>query len=498
MRPGTSRSWSPRSGELVTEVDHTSAHELGQVLLTAASAARTLQGTTPRERRGWLEATASALAAHADELVGLAAQETGLGEARLRGELAKVVAQTRFYGEVAEEGSFLGATIDHEHDLHRINRPIGPVAVFGSSNFPFVLGVVGHDTASALAAGCPVVAKIHDAHVGLGTRLSEVVRAALAAVGAPVGTFDAVVGFDAGVALVRAEEVAAVAFTGSEAGGRAIWQMANERVRPVPVYAEMGTVNPVVVTREGSARIEEVAAGFVSCFTGDAGQYCTKPGLLLVPSDTGAVNAVVAAFDRLSPSEQPMLTATMAREARRGTDALVQAGATVVGRHRGGSSAYAVEPTLLTAPAELIAEGSRLLEECFGPVAVVVEYPTRSTLESCVQAMQPALVAAVWTSGEADAMTTDVVELLAGKVGRVVVDGWTTGAPHSWAQHHGGPWPATSTGSATSIGAAALDRFVRPVAYQSVPAHALPEALRAIDRWGITQRVDGGLRPARG
>ena len=261
------------------------------------SASSAVAAASPRQRRGWLHAVAAALVANTAELVELAEIETALGYTRLTSEVSRAAGQLRFYGDVAAEGSYLAATIDHPTSttpgLARVNQPLGPVAVFGASNFPFAFGVLGNDFGSALAAGCPVVAKSHPAHPLLSDRLAGLARTALLDAGAPDGSLEMVVGYDAGVALVRDEGVAALAFTGSQAAGLALWRIANERRTVIPTYAEMSTVNPVVVTRAAAAtRMEEIAEGFVGSFTLGSGQFCTKPGLVFVPAGTAAVDAI--------------------------------------------------------------------------------------------------------------------------------------------------------------------------------------------------------------
>ena len=379
----------------------------------------------------------------------------------------------------------------------RICRPVGTVAVFGASNFPFVMGALGHDTAAAIAAGCPVIAKAHHAHLGLSLRLAEVTRSALRAAGAPDGVFDIVIGHDAGVELVRAPQVAAVAFTGSESGGLALWRIANERPIPIPVYAEMGTVNPVVVTAAGAGHMEEIARGFVATFTSGAGQYCTKPGLMFAPEGADAPQLVAAALRAADPSPV-MLTASIASSVYDGISALREAGATLVTQSAHSEARYGAPAALLEVTLRDLTSGSRLLEECFGAVAIVCSYGTIDEVCDALSTLQASLVAAVFTGVVAaeDPDVTPVLDVLQDKVGRIVFNGWTTGAPHGWAQNHGGPWPATSDGRVTSIGAAALDRFVRPIAYQAAADEWLPEAGRSANPWNVTRRVNGVLHQA--
>jgi NADP-dependent aldehyde dehydrogenase len=357
--------------------------------------------------------------------------------------------------------------------------------------------VLGNDTASALSAGCPVVVKAHPAHVTLSLRLAQIAEQALRGAGAPEGTFALVTGRQAGVDLVRAEGIAAVAFTGSQAGGMALWRLANERERVIPVYAEMGTVNPVVVTRAAAARIEDVAGGFVGSFTLGSGQFCTKPGLLLVPAGHDAARIVGDALAQAAP--QPlMLTEEIATSVEHGLDDMVTAGASVVRSVAGAERGWGAPAAVLSAPITALGTGSRLLQECFGAVAMVVEYADDQELRSALDTLQGSLAGTVVTGDDADPDAPWLVEALTRTVGRVTVNDWPTGVAYTWAQHHGGPWPATSNAAATSVGAAALDRFVRPVTYQSAPDAWLPPTVRADNPWNLPRRVDGRREDQRG
>ena len=500
---GADVSHDPRTGEALGQVPGTPPDEVEAALSRAADAAPAVAATSPAERAGWLRALADAIEdpATAPRLVALADRETALGEPRLSGELARVAAQLRFYAEVAQEGSWLRATVDHPTQttpwLGRVQQPLGPVAVFGASNFPFAFGVLGNDTASALAAGCPVVAKAHPAHPLLSVELGRLATEALGEAGAPVGAFGLVAGFSAGTALVTSRHTAAVAFTGSQQGGLALWRLANERDVVIPVFAEMGTVNPVVLTHAGAARLGEVASGFVGSFTLSAGQFCTKPGLLLAPAGSGAADALGRALEAASPRGW-LLTEGIARAAATGVEELVAAGARVVAQVPMADDGWAAPTTVLSVPADALGRGSRLLEECFGAVALVVEYTDDEELRSALAVLPGSLAATVITGGADDPDASFAVETLTRTVGRVTVNDWPTGVAFTWAQQHGGPWPATSDPRATSVGAAALDRFVRPVAYQSVDDAWLPAPARADNPWRLPRRVDGALEPPAG
>jgi NADP-dependent aldehyde dehydrogenase len=504
----------PRTGEAHQPIPHTAPAEVARAVAAAAASASLIGSIPPAVRGTWLESIAVALEAHADELVSIADAETALGDSRLRGELAKAAASLRFYAMVAADGTFLQAAIDTPAttttttmtsgtstatssptpDLRRMRVPVGPVAVFGAGNFPFGFGVLGHDTASAIAAGCPVLVKAHPAHPLLSVRLGEIASAALAESHAPAGVFAVVVGFGSGLALVDAPAVAAVAFTGSQSGGMALVQRAQQRARPIPVFAEMGTVNPVVVTPSaGRTGLADIARGFAESFTMGTGQFCTKPGLLLAPAGSNAAHHVSVALGQLPPGW--LLSETIAATYVRRRTALTAAGATVAGEGQSGPAGFVAVPTVFAATADDLILGSPLLEECFGPAAVVVEYADLDQLREVLGRLQPSLAAAIASGGSDDADLPWLAELLASRAGRVVVDGWPTGVANGWAQHHGGPWPATSRPDATSVGAAALDRFTRPVTFQGAADAALPMALRSDNPWTLARRVNGLLRP---
>ena len=271
----------------------------------------------------------------------------------------------------------------------------------------------------------------------------------------------------------------------------ALWRLANSREQVIPVYAEMGTVNAVVVTPSGAVtRGREIAEGFVESFTSGMGQLCTKPGILLVPRESELTAQVVSALHRAAPSGW-MLTERIARQFAEGVGSFVEMGAEVLASVDTPREGFAAAPTLLRVHVEALVAHSGFREECFGPVALVSEYHDDTELDDVLRRLPGSLAAAVHGAGDADPAVPDLVAKLSRTAGRVVVDGWTTGVAATWAQHHGGPWPATSNSSATSVGSAALMRFVRPTTYQNVPDAALPAALGASNPWRLPRRVDG-------
>ncbi|WP_159623014.1 aldehyde dehydrogenase (NADP(+)) [Ruania rhizosphaerae] len=467
----------------------------------AAAAAFAVTSSAPdRTRAGWLHAIADALDAAAEELVDLAAEETGLGVVRLTGEVARTTNQLRMFADVIDEGSYLEATIDHVNpdatppvpDLRRMLRPVGPVAVFAASNFPFAFSVAGGDTASALAVGAPVIVKSHPGHPRTSRRTAEIVIDALNTHGAPEGTFAMVEGFDAGLALVDHPAIAAVGFTGSLRGGRALFDRAAARPDPIPFYGELGSLNPVVVTaRADAARGAELAEGLAGSFQLGVGQFCTKPGVVLVPEGSDLEGSLAR---HLAPQPR-MLTSSIAEGYAAGADrATAIPGVEIVGRAESdeGPAALVIAADART----VIAHRGELLEEVFGPITLLVRYAGQSELLELIGAVPGSLTATV--HAEREESVEEVLTALERIAGRVLFDGWPTGVAVSWAQQHGGPWPAT-TSLFTSVGATAVRRFQRPVAYQGAPAELLPPALQEDNPLNIPRRVDGVLRlPANG
>ncbi|RXZ40754.1 aldehyde dehydrogenase (NADP(+)), partial [Agromyces binzhouensis] len=467
------------------------------------------------ERAAWIRAAADALDAARDELVPIADEETRLGTARLTGEVARTTAQLRLFADAILEGSYLEATIDHPDpttipprpDLRRVLRPLGPVAVFGASNFPFAFSVAGGDTASALAAGCPVIVKGHPAHPRLSARTAEIVAGALVGAGAPDGVFAHVTGHETGVALVQHPEVRAVGFTGSLGGGRALFDLAQQRPDPIPFYGELSAVNPVLITPAAlEARADELAAGLAGSFTLGAGQFCTNPGVVLVPAGSDFGERVAAALDAASAGPAPMLTDGIAGAFASGIAGLAgRDGVDVVVGDPTAQRPGTGEPVVLsTTSAAVIADPGALLHECFGPSTLLIEYADLADALAAVRAVGGSLTATVHAQPGDE--LAPIVEVLSEVAGRVLFAGWPTGVAVSWAQQHGGPWPST-TSIHTSVGVTAMRRFLRPIAFQDAPDAALPPELRDGNPLGLPRRIDGtlvlpqgvpGRRPAAG
>lgn len=466
-------------------------------VVAARTAFEAAVATPPADRAAWLDALASVLEEHRDELVGLAHQESHLPLPRLNGELTRTAFQLRLLGAEVLRGEHVDATIDHADpgwgmgprpDLRRMNRPLGVVAVFGASNFPFAFSVLGGDTASALAAGCAVVHKGHPDHPQLARRTAELAVEALAAAGAPAGLFGFISDRDAGVELVEHPLVAAVGFTGSLAGGRALFDRAAARPVPIPFFGELGSTNPVFVTRAAwAARGGEILRGYAGSATLGMGQFCTKPGFLVVPDREPGVETLAAA---VAQAPRFGLLSDRLREGFDGAVAgMLDRSAVELVRLPDGDEGPA--PVFLTLTAEQVLADPALLEtEMFGPASVVVTGAEPADLTRIAATLTGQLTATVWSEPEDD--IAELVGVLSGAAGRILHNDWPTGVTVSYAQQHGGPYPASTAPSTTSVGTAAIRRFLRPVAYQGMPDAALPPELRDANPLGIRRRVDGG------
>lgn len=481
----------------MTQISHpvqsgTHPHVVDDLVDAAADAFRAWADTPARARARALASAAEGLEAAREELVQLGVEESHLPAARLNSELTRTTFQLRLLGDEMLRGDVLDARIDTADpdwpmgaprpDLRRVKVPLGPVLVFAASNFPFAFSVAGGDTASALAAGCPVLVKAHPGHPKLSRRTAEVLARALAAAGAPAGVVGLIEGQEGGVQALRHPRIAAAAFTGSIAGGRALFDIAAAREVPIPFYGELGSVNPVFVAPEAS-ELPELAAAFVASFTLGAGQFCTKPGLLVAPRRSRVVRELAQTS---LPEASPMLNPRI----RQGFGASLAglAGHAAVDPLAGsdGHDDALAAPVLLRADIADVLRSPELQEECFGPAALVVEYDDSSEMVALAQCLAGQLTATVWGTDDSD--VADLVTILAEHAGRILWNQWPTGVSVTHAQQHGGPYPASTAPTTTSVGTAAVERFLRPVAYQNFPQHLLPAALRDDNPLGLRQR----------
>ncbi len=501
--------WSvdARTGAESTQVTVESTAEDVDRAVRAARTALPALADRPA-RAALLRAAAELLEQRSEALIAAADLETALGTVRLTGELARTTYQLRAFADAVDEGAFLDVVIDHADpgarpaprpDLRRWKVPLGVVAVFAASNFPFAFSVPGGDTASALAAGCPVAAKAHPDHPATSELTAAAIRDAAESVGLPADVLVLLHGRQAGVELVRHPLISAAGFTGSIPGGRALFDLAAARPVPIPFHGELGSLNPVVVTEQAAAeQAEELGAGLAGSFTLGMGQFCTKPGLVFAPAG--------AAGDRLEQAltagaEQAAAGALLDARMRAGFLAGFAARAALPGvtapvaAEPAANEGQAVRAGYLSLPAALLAADAyqALLEECFGPLTVVARYDGLGEVEAALGRLGGNLTATLHAQ-PGDPHAPELLALLTGLAGRVLHGGWPTGVAVAPAMHHGGPYPAT-TSTSTSVGGTAVERWLRPVVYQNVPAELLPAELRDENEPGVPRRVDN--RPER-
>jgi NADP-dependent aldehyde dehydrogenase len=488
-----------RTGDTIElPVQETAAAQVAALARHARTAEPWLRDLGTTGRAGLLRRLATAVEEHTTGLVDLADKETGLGAARLRGEVARTAWQLRFLADVVADAAYLELTVDHaspgplgpQPDLRRMLVPLGPIAVFGASNFPFAFSTIGGDSASALAVGCPVVFKSHPGHPQTATAVDEIVRAEIAAAGGPEGVFRTIFGMDAGVALVEASDIAGVGFTGSLTGGRALFDRAVRRPAPIPFYGELGSVNPLVVTPAAAReRAADIGTGIAESLLLSAGQFCTKPGLLLVPAGPAGDALVAALSDAVAKSESgPLLTDTIAtRFVEQTSTTCADPTVELIAQARCGETRGMV---VQTSTAAILQHRGEILEEHFGPFAVVVRYTDHRERDDVLDALPPALTGTVHAAAN-DPDLSDLVKGLTDRSGRVIVNGYPTGVAVSWSMHHGGPYPASTASADTSVGAASVRRWLRPVTFQNTPSDALPIELRDESQSTLPQRLNG-------
>lgn len=510
MPATTFEAHDPTTGEVLEHYQDATDDAIDSACRQAAGAFPAL-AEAPR-RIELLRAAARRLRDSAETLHAVCARETALPRARLESELERTCVQLELFATLVEEGNYVEAIIDPADpnapiaprpDVRRMLLPLGPVAVFGASNFPYAFSVAGGDTASALAAGCPVVVKAHPSHPGTSELVAAELSAAVRDAGLPDGAFGMVHGQSSRVGrrLVEAHEIEAVGFTGSLAGGRALLDIAAARPRPIPVYAEMGSVNPVIITSGAlRERSDAIAGGLLASVIGGTGQFCTKPGVVLVPGDAEGAGFVAEVARRLDETAAgPLLNARIHDGLRRAVGELAgdpDLTRLTGARHDengagGGGGGYLQAPVAYEVEAEKVTRRPELLEERFGPFVLFVRCPDAESRIAVLDALGGQLTATLHAQPDELESLRPLVSRLEQKAGRVIFDGFPTGVAVTHAMHHGGPYPATSASLHTSVGSTAIHRFLRPVAWQNAPAALLPEALRDENPLGIWRLVNG-------
>lgn len=497
------RSVDAATGESLPRAYLEATEEEVDAAAAAAMRAFPTYRALPASRRAeFLDAIAAEIDALDDDFVATVCRETALPPGRIQGERARTSAQMRLFATVLRRGDFHGARIDlplphrtplPRTDIRQCRIGVGPVAVFGASNFPLAFSTAGGDTAAALAAGCPVVFKAHTGHMMTAEAVAHAVLRAAERTGMPQGVFNMVYGGTVGAWLVKHPAIQAVGFTGSLRGGRALCDLAAARPQPIPVFAEMSSINPVVVLPQAlQARGAQVAEELAASVLLGAGQFCTNPGLVIglrSPAFDAFVQRLCRAVDQAAP--QTLLNAGGLAHYGHGVQAMLAHRGVV--RLAGGEQAGAqARAQVFKADASLLVQGDPLLqEEIFGPATVVVEVADRPELLRALQALRGQLTATLIGETDELAAAADLVALLQDKVGRVLVNGYPTGVEVCDAMVHGGPYPATSDARGTSVGSLAIDRFLRPVCFQNVPDALLPDALKNSNPLGIERLVNG-------
>jgi alpha-ketoglutaric semialdehyde dehydrogenase len=506
-KEGTVKAIDPsRNEQIEPAFGLASAAELERAAALAWDAFDVYRNLPLETRAKFLETIADRIMDLGPTLIERAMQETGLPQARLEGERGRTCNQLRLFAKVVRDGRFLTATLDSalpdrapapRPDLRLRKIGLGPVAVFGASNFPLAFSVAGGDTASALAAGCPVIVKAHSAHLGTSELVARAVQKAAIECDMPEGVFSMLIGAGQSIGqnLVADARIKAVGFTGSRNGGLALMKTASERKEPIPVYAEMSSINPVFMLEGALSSNEKLPQQFADSLTLGAGQFCTNPGLLLA-IDSPALDKFIAGAKAaleaknpatmLTPGIHQAYTSGVAKLAAIGGVTLVAQGATT------GMTCGAVAALYATDAANFLAK-PELEGEIFGPCSLLIRCRDEAELIQVAEHVEGQLTAAVHATGADIATARKLLPTLERKAGRILFNGFGTGVEVAHAMVHGGPFPSTSDSRSTSVGASAIDRFLRPVSYQDVPAELLPAELGTDNPLKIARVVNGDL-----
>jgi 2,5-dioxopentanoate dehydrogenase len=504
---GSFRAVNPATGETLEPSFGQATHaDVERACQLAAEAFDTYRDTAPEVRAQFLEAIATQIEALGDALIERAMAETGLPRARLEGERGRTCGQLRLFATVVRAGDATGARIDPalperkplpRADLRMRRIALGPVAVFGASNFPLAFSVAGGDTASALAAGCPVVVKAHSAHPGTSELVGQAVQRAVAQCALPEGVFSLVFAQkEVAGALIADPRIQAVGFTGSRAGGVALRRIALERPQPIPFYGELSAVNPVFLLPHAlEARGAALGPAFVASLTLGAGQFCTNPGLLFAIDGPGLDRFVDAAVHALQAAgAQTMLTPGIQQSYEQGVERLAKEhNVQCLARGQAASPHTAQAGFFSTDAASFMAQPN-LHEEIFGATALLVRCKDAAELRALAETIEGQLTATLHLDGDDTTLARALLPVLERKAGRILANGWPTGVEVCHAMVHGGPWPATTDVRGTSVGTAAIERFLRPVCYQDLPAELLPAALQDNNPLNVRRLVDGEWR----
>lgn len=494
---------NPANGNKLEPAFHeASEKEVWLAIEKASTAFDIYRNKSGKQRAEFLEAIADEINAIGDDLIARCMEETGLPEARLKGERGRTIGQLKLFASYLRDGSWVDARIDHadpnrtppKPDIRSMQKAIGPVGVFGASNFPLAFSVAGGDTTSALAAGCPVVFKAHPAHPGTCELVGMAITRAIKRTGMPEGTFSMVHGKSTavGLAIVRHPLIRAIGFTGSYRGGKALFDVANSRPVPIPVYAEMGSTNPVFILPEAmSARKEAIAKDLAASVTLGVGQFCTNPGLVFFPGEEKAFpDALSNCLKEVAPGV--MLTSYIRESYYAGVEKLsgTKGVSTLVKGTATGSGSNA-PAYLFQSTADTFLSDQSLEEEVFGPSTLAISVDGKEQLLRVARQLTGHLTATIHATDRDLEEFRELIGILEQKVGRLIVNGYPTGVEVTHAMVHGGPFPATTDSRSTSVGTDAIRRFSRPVCYQNFPQSLLPDELKDSNPLRIVRMVDG-------
>lgn len=484
------------------------AEEVDRAAKLAASAFETYSRTSGRDRGAFLRKIAEKIEAITSEIVDRAMQETALAVPRLQGETARTCHQLRLFAQVAEEGSWVNARIDHadperkplpKPDIRSLMRPLGPVVVFGASNFPLAFSVAGGDTASALAGGNTVIVKAHAAHPGTSELVGRALQESVRECGMPEGVFSLLFGHGSqiGTALMKHPLVRAGGFTGSRTAGRILMDVAASRPEPIPFYAEMSSTNPVFILPGAlRERAETIASGLHTSFTLGAGQFCTKPGMVFLGSGSDAdkfarkLGELVSGSSHFHLLTEVIHTSYDSAIGKRKADPAVKV---LAEKAISGAAGFCAHSAVFETDADAFL-GSDLDAEIFGPTTLLVRHSKREQILEIARSLEGHLTATIHGTEQDLREFADLIAILETKVGRLIFNGFPTGVEVTHAMVHGGPYPSTSDGRSTSVGSQAIFRFTRLVCYQGFPDGALPDELKESNPLGIWRMVDGGIR----
>lgn len=489
---------NPATNEILEPLFHeATAKEVNEAVEMADSAFRVYSKKSGKEKAEFLEAIGDEIMALGDDLIQRCMQESGLTEGRLTGERGRTVNQLTLFADVVREGSWVDARIDTgEPDVRSMRKSLGPVGVFGASNFPLAFSVAGGDTASALAAGCPIVVKAHPSHPGTCELVAQAIQIAAQKTGMPEGVFSMVHGgsHEVGLAIVRHPKIKAVGFTGSYGGGTALFKEANKRPEPIPVYAEMGSTNPVFILpgamKERKDNIAEELTGSVSL---GVGQFCTNPGLVFYEDSDDATSFQAELAKQVqNVSAGVMLNEGIRNNYQSGLSKLSKIkGIEILAKGKDDANGIRGSAAVLKAPASVYFENQDVEEEVFGPSTVLISSSGKEEIINAAKKLRGHLTATILGTEEDLEEYAELIDILEQKVGRIIFNGYPTGVRVCHAMIHGGPFPATTDNRTTSVGTTAIRRFVRPVCYQDLPNAALPDELKDENPRQILRLVNG-------